>query len=106
MAEGKLLPKKEKLRRLQRQHVAYTDPLTNKKNEILYSVVEGGDLDGLPVIEIFGRLVLFELKELAHTAVLLLRREGVLSTMTAEQEAAEKERIEKGFTGFSPVKGD
>jgi hypothetical protein len=98
----RLLPK-EPLRRYLQQHVVFTDPLTNEKIELKYATVESGENKGCPVVEIKGRLVMWELKDLAFEAVKLFRKEGIIPSGTPEQIVAEKERVEKGYTVFSPV---
>lgn len=101
MVKGKLLPK-EKLKRHPRQELAFKDPISKKKVEIRLSVVGEGENRGCPVIEVKGRLVLFELKELAYQAVLLFREEGILPKGTAKEQEAERERLASGVTtGFS-----
>jgi hypothetical protein len=98
----KLLPR-EPLRRELKQHVAFTDPVTKQKVEILFATVHEGEHEGCPVIEIAGRLVMWELPELAFEAVKILREEGVLVSGEAKHVKEELERIEKGETWFSPV---
>jgi hypothetical protein len=92
------------LKRLVKQHIVYKDPISKKKVELLFSTVYDGDDIGCPLIEVNGRIVMFELKDLAYEAILVFRREGILPTLTPEQIKAEKERADKGLTGFSPVK--
>lgn len=99
-----LLPR-QPFKRVLIQHLTFKDPISEKNIEIKFSTVPEGELEGCPIIEIEGRLIIWSLSELAFEAVKIFREKGVLPDGSEKEEEVE-EPEEKDFTGFSPVKDE
>jgi hypothetical protein len=76
--KGRLLDENVLILREFHQSGTFTDPVTKRKHDIQLTTWIGGSNQGCPIVELAGRMVAFDFKDIADEAVRILRENGVL----------------------------